>query len=74
MAYFAIKGLNVQCENEVGLFSGRMDISIEENDDNYSFTDNNGYSTIIEVKYTQIKNKNIETLAKNALNQIKRIS
>jgi hypothetical protein len=51
-----------------------MDISIEENDDNYSFTDNNGYSTIIEVKYTQIKNKNIETLAKNALNQIKRIS
>jgi len=71
LIYFAIKGLDIQTESEVGMFSGRMDIIIEEKDDNYSFTDDNGHSTIIELKYTQMKDKNIETLAKVALNQIK---
>ncbi|MDR2623401.1 MAG: ATP-binding protein [Methanobrevibacter sp.] len=67
---FAIKALNFEVKGEVSTFSGRMDIAIEE-DSRHFFSDNKGHVIIVEVKYTQQKNKNIETLASSGLNQIK---
>ncbi|KZX17555.1 ATP-binding protein [Methanobrevibacter filiformis] len=68
---FAMKALNLNTRSEVGMFSGRMDIVIEEEDNYYSFHDGKGHIIIMEVKYTQKENKDLETLANKALKQIK---
>jgi hypothetical protein len=53
------------------MFSGRLDITIEEEDTYYPFTDEKGNAIIVEVKYTQQQKNDIAKLATKSLNQIK---
>ncbi|MDR2624412.1 MAG: ATP-binding protein [Methanobrevibacter sp.] len=72
IVYFAMKALNFNTKTEIPMFSGRMDIAIEEENNHYPFYDEKGHIVIFEIKYTQQKNKNIETLANIAIEQIKK--
>ncbi|MDR3290512.1 MAG: ATP-binding protein [Methanobrevibacter sp.] len=71
LVYSALKSLGFNTDCEVSMFSGRLDIAVEEEDNYYPFSDGKGNVIIIEVKYTQQRNKDIDKLATNALNQIK---
>ncbi|MDR1819013.1 MAG: ATP-binding protein [Methanobrevibacter sp.] len=70
LIYAALKSLGFQTNSEVSMFSGRLDIAIEEEDTHYPFTDEKGNAIIVEVKYTQ-QNNDVNKLATKALNQIK---
>ncbi|GAA5819750.1 MAG: Pseudogene of conserved hypothetical protein [Methanobrevibacter sp. CfCl-M3] len=71
LTYLALKSLGFQTNSEVSMFSGRIDVTIEEEDTTYPFTDGKGNAIIVEIKYTQRKNIDIDKLANKALTQIK---
>ncbi|MDR3063087.1 MAG: ATP-binding protein [Methanobrevibacter sp.] len=71
LIYFIMKSLGFETQSEISMFSGRLDIAIDEIDSYYPFNDEKGNVIIIEVKYTQQRAKNIESLSLAALNQIK---
>jgi hypothetical protein len=71
LIYAALKSLGFQTNSEVSMFSGRLDITIEEEDTYYPFTDEKGNAIIVEVKYTQQQKNDIAKLATKSLNQIK---
>jgi hypothetical protein len=70
---FAMKALNFNSEtkSEVAMFSGRMDIAIEDENTYYPFNDAKGHVIIMEVKYTRQDKISVENLADKAINQIK---
>ncbi|KZX17302.1 ATP-binding protein [Methanobrevibacter filiformis] len=70
LIYFIMKSLGFNTNSEISMFSGRLDIAIEE-DSYFPFYDEKGNVIVIEVKYTQQKNRDIETLSYDAINQIK---
>ncbi|MDR2544848.1 MAG: ATP-binding protein [Methanobrevibacter sp.] len=71
LIYAALKSLGFNTDSEISMFSGRLDIAIEEEDSYYPFTDGKGHVIILEVKYTQDRKKDVDKLSLNALNQIK---